>query len=120
MNGEKFQLGDSVRIQSEDSDNAFGIIRKIYTRNGGKSYIEINWYYTPEDIFTEKHAFLTEGELFTTSHLQEIDAKCIDDHINILDFNDYFGCPNVKENDYYTRAHYDSNTGTVTPAFEDW
>ena len=34
-NGEKFQLGDSVRINSEDSENAFGIIKKIYTRNGG-------------------------------------------------------------------------------------
>ena len=35
MNGEKFQLGDSVRINSEDSDNAFGIIKKIYTRSAG-------------------------------------------------------------------------------------
>ena len=58
--GKNFDVGDSIRIDTDNKQSEFAKIQKIYSKDNEIKTIGVSFYYTPNEIECEKPEFLNE------------------------------------------------------------
>lgn len=121
LNKSKYMLGDSVQILESADEACFGQILKIF-RNPRitDAFVTIAWYYKPNDIFSEIPDFISEAELFSSNHIQDISVQSIYEKITVLGLNEYHELDEVDTNVYFVRGQYDYKKNTFEPDFSEW
>jgi hypothetical protein len=121
LNGTDYCIGDCVAVKLFDDSEAYGTILKIYqSKADGYAYVTLRWFYTPSDVFSSSHDFLSEAELFDSDHVQDIWVQAIFMKVDVMSLEDYHSCDEVEHNVYFCRSTYKSREATLVPPFSEW
>lgn len=121
LNGETYQVNDSVSILQKNDEIGFGKIKKIWQQHKtNKFYITISWYYTPGEVFSDIPNFISFAELFESENIQNIEVQCIIQKIFVHSLQEYHSQDEVEENVFFTRASFNYLKKTLEPGLSTW
>jgi hypothetical protein len=87
MDSEKYQIGDHVIIQKDDSQ-VVGKIEEIFSEDG-KTMIKYNDYYSPERTAAGKQDHNSKNEIFKTDEIEKAEVSKIVSRCEVLKFDFY-------------------------------
>lgn len=116
LNETDYFVGDQIQIKEYNDDSAYGTIIRIWKdTTSPDAFCKIRWFYKPTDVFTQKHDYLSQAELFDSDNIQDVWVQCIYDKIRVLPFEEYHQLDETDEDTFFTRATYHHKDGTISP-----
>eukprot|EP01023_Acetabularia_acetabulum_P004835 TRINITY_DN12038_c0_g1_i1.p1 TRINITY_DN12038_c0_g1~~TRINITY_DN12038_c0_g1_i1.p1 ORF type:complete len:357 (+),score=62.94 TRINITY_DN12038_c0_g1_i1:388-1458(+) len=103
---ETLQKGDSVMVQAyNDIQPYIGQVQQITKQKDGH-YLEVSWFYRPEEAIGGRRPFHGEKELFKSTHLQQISLDTVLGKCQVLSLEAYEGLSEVDDTVFFSRFTY--------------
>eukprot|EP01024_Parvocaulis_polyphysoides_P064065 TRINITY_DN742_c2_g1_i7.p1 TRINITY_DN742_c2_g1~~TRINITY_DN742_c2_g1_i7.p1 ORF type:complete len:378 (-),score=75.82 TRINITY_DN742_c2_g1_i7:75-1208(-) len=103
---ENLQKGDSVMVQAyNDIQPYIGQIQQIIRQKDGY-YLEVSWFYRPEEAIGGRRPFHGEKELFKSTHVQQISLDTVLGKCQVLSLEAYEGLSEVDDTIFFSRFTY--------------
>jgi hypothetical protein len=114
---EKYTTGESVFVNSETGDDWVAEIIEIRAQDARNVFIEVAWFYKPEEVKGGRKPHHGEYEVLKSNHHDYIHVGSINGKANVVLFEEA-NPTNLDEADFFWRLQFDYNTQSVKGALK--